>query len=57
MVDRDKLFVNVGRTLYAGMIIAEDKLVEITPKAIRLRKMELDENKRLSKRRKVKKLR
>ena len=34
--------------------IAEDELVEITPKVIRLRKIELDENKRLSKRRKEK---
>ena len=34
--------------------IAEDELVEITPKDIRLRKIELDENKRLSKRRKEK---
>ena len=34
--------------------IAEDELVEITPKDIRLRKTELDENKRLSKRRKEK---
>ena len=32
--------------------IAEDELVEVTPKAIRLRKIELDENKRLSQRRK-----
>ncbi len=32
--------------------IAEDELVEITPQDIRLRKIELDENKRLSKRRK-----
>ena len=34
--------------------IAEDELVEVTPKAIRLRKTELDENKRLSQRRKEK---
>ena len=34
--------------------IAEDELVEVTPKAIRLRKIELDENKRLSQRRKEK---
>ena len=34
--------------------IAEDELVEITPKDIRLRKIELEENKRLSKRRKEK---
>ena len=34
--------------------IAEDELVEITPQDIRLRKIELDENKRLSKRRKEK---
>ena len=36
--------------------IAEDGLFEITPKDIRLRKMELDENKRPSERRKIKKL-
>jgi len=34
--------------------IAEDELVEVTPKAIRLRKIELDENKRLAQRRKEK---
>jgi len=34
--------------------IAEDELVEVTPKTIRLRKTELDENKRLSQRRKEK---
>ncbi len=34
--------------------IAEDELVEVTPKAIRIRKIELDENKRLSQRRKEK---
>ena len=34
--------------------IAEDELVEVTPKSIRLRKMELDENKRLSQKRKEK---
>ena len=102
MVDRGELFVTVGSTVYAGMIIgernrsedlcvnitrekkltnmrsatsdatitlrsprqlsldqfiefiAEDELVEVTPKAIRLRKIELDENKRLSQRRKEK---
>ncbi len=32
--------------------IAEDELVEVTPKSIRLRKMELDANKRLSQKRK-----
>ncbi len=36
--------------------IAEDELIEITPNNIRLRKMELDINKRLSKKRKEKKL-
>ena len=35
--------------------IAEDELVEITPKSIRLRKIELDENKRLTEKRKEKK--
>ncbi len=35
--------------------IAEDELVEITPKSIRLRKIELDENKRLTQKRKEKK--
>jgi len=102
MVDRGELFVTVGSTVYAGMIIgernksedlcvnitrekkltnmrsatsdatvtlrpprqlsldqfiefiAEDELVEVTPKSIRLRKIELDENKRLSQRRKEK---
>ena len=102
MVDRGELFVAVGSTVYAGMIIgernksedlcvnitrekkltnmrsatsdatvnlrpprqlsldqfiefiAEDELVEITPKAIRLRKIELDDNKRNSQRRKEK---
>ncbi len=102
MVDRGELFVDVGTTVYAGMIIgernrsedlcvnitrekkltnmrsatsdatvnlrppkqlsldqhiefiAEDELVEVTPKNIRLRKMELDENKRLSQKRKEK---
>ena len=34
--------------------IAEDELVEITPKSIRLRKMELDQNKRLAARKKEK---
>jgi len=34
--------------------IAEDELVEVTPQSIRLRKIELDENKRLSQRRKEK---
>ncbi len=34
--------------------IAEDELVEVTPKSIRLRKMELDQNKRLSERKKEK---
>ena len=34
--------------------ISEDEIVEVTPKDIRLRKIELDENKRLSKRRKAK---
>ena len=34
--------------------IAEDELVEITPQSIRLRKMELDQNKRLSARKKEK---
>ena len=34
--------------------IAEDELIEVTPKKIRLRKMELDVNKRLSKKRKEK---
>jgi len=34
--------------------IAEDELVEVTPKSIRLRKMELDQNKRLSQRKKEK---
>ena len=34
--------------------IAEDELVEVTPKIIRLRKMELDENKRLSARKRLK---
>ena len=34
--------------------IAEDELVEVTPRSIRLRKMELDENKRLSLKRKEK---
>ena len=34
--------------------IAEDELVEVTPKSIRLRKIELDENKRLSQRKKDK---
>ena len=32
----------------------EDELVEVTPKSIRLRKIELDENKRLSQRKKDK---
>ena len=36
--------------------IAEDELVEVTPKELRLRKTELDENKRLSERRKEKHL-
>jgi len=102
MVDRGELFVTVGSTVYAGMIIgernrsedlcvnitrekkltnmrsstsdatvtlksprqlsldqfiefiAEDELVEVTPKTIRLRKIELDENKRLAQRRKEK---
>ena len=35
--------------------ISEDELVEVTPKNIRMRKMELDVNKRLSQRRKEKK--
>ena len=35
--------------------IAEDELVEVTPNNIRLRKMELDQNKRLSMKRKEKK--
>ena len=34
--------------------IAEDELVEITPATIRLRKMELDANKRLAQRKKEK---
>ena len=34
--------------------IAEDELVEVTPINIRLRKMELDQNKRLSMKRKEK---
>ena len=34
--------------------IAEDELVEVTPQSIRLRKIELDENKRLAHRRKEK---
>ena len=34
--------------------IAEDELVEITPQSIRLRKMELDQGKRLSARKKEK---
>ena len=34
--------------------IAEDELVEITPLSIRLRKMELDQNKRASQRKKEK---
>jgi GTP-binding protein len=34
--------------------IAEDELVEITPLSIRLRKMELDQNKRMSARKKEK---
>ena len=34
--------------------IAEDELVEVTPKSIRLRKMELDQNKRLAQRKKIK---
>ncbi|MBT5225266.1 MAG: hypothetical protein HOM19_07525, partial [Candidatus Marinimicrobia bacterium] len=34
--------------------IAEDELVEITPLSIRLRKMELDQNKRASKKKKEK---
>ena len=34
--------------------IAEDELVEVTPKSIRLRKMELDQNKRASQRKKEK---
>ena len=34
--------------------IAEDELVEVTPKSIRLRKIELDENKRLPQRKKDK---
>ena len=34
--------------------IAEDELVEVTPNNIRLRKMELDQNKRLSMKRKEK---
>lgn len=34
--------------------IAEDELVEVTPKSIRLRKMELDQNKRVSLKRKEK---
>ncbi len=34
--------------------IAEDELVEVTPKSIRLRKMELNQNKRLSERKKEK---
>ena len=34
--------------------IAEDELVEITPISIRLRKMELDQNKRMSARKKEK---
>ena len=34
--------------------IAEDELIEVTPQKIRLRKMELDVNKRLSKKRKEK---
>ena len=34
--------------------IAEDELVEVTPSNIRLRKMELDQNKRISKKRKEK---
>ena len=32
--------------------IAEDELVEVTPLSLRLRKMELDQNKRLSQRKK-----
>ena len=34
--------------------IAEDELVEITPNNIRLRKMELDQNKRVSQKKKEK---
>ena len=34
--------------------IAEDELIEVTPNNIRLRKMELDANKRISKKRKEK---
>ena len=34
--------------------IAEDELVEVTPQSIRIRKMELDENKRASQRKKEK---
>ena len=34
--------------------IAEDELLEVTPKSIRLRKMELDANKRASDHRKAK---
>jgi GTP-binding protein len=34
--------------------IAEDELVEVTPENIRLRKMELDQNKRITMKRKEK---
>jgi GTP-binding protein len=34
--------------------IAEDELVEVTPESIRLRKMELDQNKRMAARKKEK---
>jgi len=34
--------------------IAEDELVEVTPKSVRLRKMELDSNKRVAMARKEK---
>ncbi len=102
MVDRGELFLEVGRQVYAGMVIgernrtedlvvnitrekkltnmrsstsdatvtlrpprllsldqsiefiAEDELVEVTPKSIRLRKMELDAGKRASARKKEK---
>ena len=102
MVDRGELFLEVGRQVYAGMVIgernrtedlvvnitrekkltnmrsstsdatvtlrpprllsldqsiefiAEDELVEVTPKNIRLRKMELDAGKRASARKKEK---
>ncbi|MCZ6820119.1 MAG: translational GTPase TypA, partial [Calditrichaeota bacterium] len=104
MVDRGELFLEVGRQVYAGMVIgernrtedlvvnitrekkltnmrsstsdatvtlrpprllsldqsiefiAEDELVEVTPKSIRLRKMELDAGKRASARKKEKAL-